>query len=294
MENRNKDQEQLTNELERIVADGTDDNGYEDQSEHAIEPKQFTNENDGLIKNDNGTQLQATVNGEANPEINITKTSSKTPPYNVNGSDELGENGCAMQLQAATNENEHLNHQAIDNTGKENNNVQSNDNRTGGQQNNQRSSNETQHERDNRNTKLRETGSSHTTHLEQELRSPNISQPKGQSPLITTPPELGQVKGKVIVPKQRMQPTNDHDTRSKTGLPKSVPNKFLGSPQAKVNSDTPNFFTPQQGQRKKADVAPVTEDKSAKRSKGNKTSVGSKKQKQGFISENQIEIELDS
>ncbi|KAA6332450.1 MAG: hypothetical protein EZS28_053275, partial [Streblomastix strix] len=45
---------------------------------------------------------------------------------------------------------------------------------------------------------------------------------------------------------------------------------------------------------KKADVVPVTEDKSAKRSKGNKTSAGSMKQKQGFNSDNQIEIEPDS
>ncbi|KAA6364047.1 MAG: hypothetical protein EZS28_040425, partial [Streblomastix strix] len=49
-----------------------------------------------------------------------------------------------------------------------------------------------------------------------------------------------------------------------------------------------------QERRKKADVAPVTEDKSAKHSKGNKTSAGSKKQKQGFNSENQIEIEPDT
>ncbi|KAA6370586.1 MAG: hypothetical protein EZS28_033886, partial [Streblomastix strix] len=74
-ETESDDQEQLTNQIERIVADGTDDNEDNDQSEHAIEPKHFTNGNDGLRKNDSGTQLQATVNGEANPEINITKTS---------------------------------------------------------------------------------------------------------------------------------------------------------------------------------------------------------------------------
>ncbi|KAA6365688.1 MAG: hypothetical protein EZS28_038786, partial [Streblomastix strix] len=88
------DQEQLTNKIERIVADGTDDNEDSDQSEHAIEPKHFTNGNDGLRKNDSGTQLQATVNGKANPEINITKTSANTPPHNVKGSDGLGGNGC--------------------------------------------------------------------------------------------------------------------------------------------------------------------------------------------------------
>ncbi|KAA6382810.1 MAG: hypothetical protein EZS28_021662 [Streblomastix strix] len=130
---------------------------------------------------------------------------------------------------------------------------------------------------------------------EQELRNPNISQSKGQPLLITMPPELGQVKGKVVVPRQRMQPTNDHDTRSKTGQLKSVPRKSLGSPEVRANSDTPSHFIPQKEQRdKKADVAPVTEDKSAKHFQGNKNRAGSKKQKQGFISENQIEIEPDS
>ncbi|KAA6354607.1 MAG: hypothetical protein EZS28_049866, partial [Streblomastix strix] len=83
-ETESEDQEQLTNKIERIVADGTNDNQDNDQSEHAIEPKHFTNGNDGLRENDSGTQLQATVNGEANPEINFTKTSSNTPPHNVN------------------------------------------------------------------------------------------------------------------------------------------------------------------------------------------------------------------
>ncbi|KAA6371513.1 MAG: hypothetical protein EZS28_032957, partial [Streblomastix strix] len=149
-------------------------------------------------------------------------------------------------------------------------------------------------EQDNGKNKPKEIGSSYTTHSEQELRNPNISLPKGQPPLITTPPELGQVKGKVVVPKQRTQPTNDHDTRSKTGQLKSVSNKSLESPEAIANSDPPNHFTSQQEQRKKADVAPVTEHKSVKHSKGNKISAGSKKQKQGFNSENQIDIEPDS
>ncbi|KAA6326723.1 MAG: hypothetical protein EZS28_053912, partial [Streblomastix strix] len=85
-ETESKDQEQLTNELERIVVDGTDDNGDDDQSGHAIEPQHFTNGNDGLRKNDSGTQLQATINGDGNPEINTTKTSANTPPHNINGS----------------------------------------------------------------------------------------------------------------------------------------------------------------------------------------------------------------
>ncbi|KAA6388118.1 MAG: hypothetical protein EZS28_016355 [Streblomastix strix] len=99
-ETESEDQKQLTNELERIVADGTYDNEDNDQSEHAIEPKHLTNGNDGLRKNDSGTQLQATVNGEANSEINITKTSANTPPHNVNGSYGLGGTGCRTQLNA--------------------------------------------------------------------------------------------------------------------------------------------------------------------------------------------------
>ncbi|KAA6395737.1 MAG: hypothetical protein EZS28_008739 [Streblomastix strix] len=159
---------------------------------------------------------------------------------------------------------------------------------------NQGSNNETQHEQDKGNNKPREIGSPHTTHSEQELRNPNISLPKCQPPLITTLPELGQVKGKIVVPKRRIQPINDHDTGRKSGQLKSVPNKSLGSPEARANSDTSNHFTPQQEREKKADVALVTEDKPVKHSKGNKTSAGSKKQKQGFNSENQIEIEPDS
>ncbi|KAA6358721.1 MAG: hypothetical protein EZS28_045753 [Streblomastix strix] len=131
-------------------------------------------------------------------------------------------------------------------------------------------------------------------HSKYELRNPNISLPKGQPPLITTPPELGQVKGKIVVPKQRIQPTNDHDSRNKTGQLQSVSNKFLESPEARANSDSSNHVTSQQEQRKKADVAPVTEDKSGKHSKGNKISAGSMKQKQRFNSENLKEIEPDS
>ncbi|KAA6358019.1 MAG: hypothetical protein EZS28_046453, partial [Streblomastix strix] len=202
-----------------------------------------------------------------------------------------GGNGCGTQLQAATNDNGHENHQAIDNTGNEDNNEQANDNRTGEQQqlNSQESNNETQHQQNRVNNKPGEIGSPHTSHPEQEVRNPNTSQPKVQPPLITKPPELGQVKGKVVVPKQKIQQVNEHDTRSKTGQSKS-----LGSPEARANSDTLNHFTPQQEQRKKADVALVTVDKSVKHSKGHKTSVGSKKQKQVFNSDNQIEIEPDS
>ncbi|KAA6395589.1 MAG: hypothetical protein EZS28_008888 [Streblomastix strix] len=136
-ETESKDQEQLTNEFEKIVADETDDNGDDDQSEHAIEPKHFFNRNDGLRKKDRGTQLQATVNREANHKINNAKISTNTPHHNVNGSEGLGGNGCGTQLQAATNENGYENHEAIDNTDRENNNEQTNDNRQAGKLNNQ-------------------------------------------------------------------------------------------------------------------------------------------------------------
>ncbi|KAA6354679.1 MAG: hypothetical protein EZS28_049793, partial [Streblomastix strix] len=141
VETEREGQEQLARELERIIADGTDYNGENDQSEHAIEPKHFTNGNDGLRGNDSGTQLQATVNGEANPEINITKISANTTPRDVNRSDGLGGNGCGTQLQAVTNVNGHENQQSIDNTGNEDNNEQANENRIGGQQQNNQGSN---------------------------------------------------------------------------------------------------------------------------------------------------------
>ncbi|KAA6374004.1 MAG: hypothetical protein EZS28_030467 [Streblomastix strix] len=89
-ETESKDKQQLTNELERIIADGTDDNGDENQSEGTIELKHFNNENDRLRKNDSGTQLKATVTGNANPEINITKISANTSLHNVNGLNGLG------------------------------------------------------------------------------------------------------------------------------------------------------------------------------------------------------------
>ncbi|KAA6353425.1 MAG: hypothetical protein EZS28_051049, partial [Streblomastix strix] len=143
----------------------------------------------------------------------IAKISTNALPHNANGSDGLGENSCGTQLQAATNEKKYLNRQAIDNTGNESNNEQTNDNRTGGKQNDQASNNESQHEQevklqDNGNIQLRETGLSHTTHSEQKLSNPNIPQSKGQPPLITTPPELGQVKRKIVVPNKGFnQPT---------------------------------------------------------------------------------------
>ncbi|KAA6317437.1 MAG: hypothetical protein EZS28_055100, partial [Streblomastix strix] len=88
-ETEGNDQKQLTNELEKIIADGTDDNEDINQSEHTIEPKYFINGKDRFRRNDSGTQLQATVKGETNPEINITKISASTPVHNVNRSDRL-------------------------------------------------------------------------------------------------------------------------------------------------------------------------------------------------------------
>ncbi|KAA6384168.1 MAG: hypothetical protein EZS28_020303 [Streblomastix strix] len=154
--------------------------------------------------------------------------------------------------------------------------------------------NETQPEQDNDNTKQGEIGSYHTTHPEQVLRNLYILLPKSQTHLITTLLELSQVKGKVVVPKQRIQPTNDHNTRSKTSQPKSVPDKSLRNPKAGANSDTLNHFIPQQEQRKKADVAQMTENKSTKHFKGIKISAETKKQKQRFNFENKIEIEPNS
>ncbi|KAA6402145.1 MAG: hypothetical protein EZS28_002333 [Streblomastix strix] len=175
-----------------------------------------------------------------NPEIMIIETSANTPLHNVNGSDGLGLNGCGAQQQVVSNNNEHLNHQAIENTGNESNNEQTNDNQTVESELNQGSNNESQHEyetklHDNGNTKLREIGSSHTSHPEQELRNPNISQSKGQPPLITIPPELGQVRVKVVVPKQEVQQTNDHDIRSKINI-KQYGEKIQIQPQLKKTS----------------------------------------------------------
>ncbi|KAA6399970.1 MAG: hypothetical protein EZS28_004509 [Streblomastix strix] len=187
-ETQSKNQKQLSNKQEIIVAVGTNDNEDNDQSEHAIKPKNFTNGNDGLRKNDSGTQLQATVNGEAKPKISITQISTNTPPHNVFGSDRLVGNV---------------------------------------------------------------TGSLRTTLSEQELGNQNISYSRSQPPLIAIPPELDQVKGKIVVPKQRMQPNNDLDTRSNTGQPKTVADKSLGNPEPRANIDISKYFIFQQEQRKR-------------------------------------------
>ncbi|KAA6390818.1 MAG: hypothetical protein EZS28_013656 [Streblomastix strix] len=141
---------------------------------------------------------------------------------------------------------------AIDNTGNENNNEQAVDNRIRGQQqNNQGPCNKIQHKQDSLNNKPEEIGSLHTTHSEKELRNPNTSQPKGQPPLITTPPKVSQIKGKIVVPKLRMQLTNDYDTRNKTGMPKSKPDKSLGSVDLRAIAFSLNDITLQQEQKKR-------------------------------------------
>ncbi|KAA6315657.1 MAG: hypothetical protein EZS28_055385, partial [Streblomastix strix] len=166
---RYNDQEQRTNEKRKIIADGSEGNENEDQSEHTIESKRFNNGNDSLIKNDSGMQLQITANGESNPKINVTKSSSNTKHHNVNGSDEIEGNGCRMQLQEATNENRHENNQTIDNSVNINDNEQANDSRIGGQQqNNQRSNNEIQHKQDSLNNKSEEIRSPHIHDKESE------------------------------------------------------------------------------------------------------------------------------
>ncbi|KAA6389904.1 MAG: hypothetical protein EZS28_014566 [Streblomastix strix] len=89
LETQREDQEQLTNKLEKTVTEGLNDNGEEDQSEHAIEPKHITNRNEGFRRNNSGTQFRDTVNGEANTEINITKISTNTQLHNENESKRL-------------------------------------------------------------------------------------------------------------------------------------------------------------------------------------------------------------
>ncbi|KAA6394068.1 MAG: hypothetical protein EZS28_010401 [Streblomastix strix] len=91
-----------------------------------------------------------------------------------------------------------------------------------------------------------------------------------------------------------MRLTNDHETRRKTGQIKSVPDISIQNPEARANSYTLNHSIPQLEQRKKTEDAPVSEVKSTKHSKGNKTSARSKKQKQGSNSEFWIEIKSES
>ncbi|KAA6356591.1 MAG: hypothetical protein EZS28_047882, partial [Streblomastix strix] len=241
-EKEGKDHEKLTNELEGIVAQGIDDNRDKNLLKYAIEPKHFTNGNDRLRKNDSGTQLQASVNDEANPEINVTKISANTPPLNVNGSDGLLGNGCGTQSQAVTNENGYPSHHSIDN------NCNANDKKL-----------------------AKDWITSHNPYLKRIKKFKHFLIQK-LAPLIIIPPNLGQVKGKVVVPKQSIQSTNDHDTNNKSGQQKSVPNKSLGILEARANSDTSNHFTLKY-ELKKGICLPVTEDKSAKQSKSNKTGI---------------------
>ncbi|KAA6397257.1 MAG: hypothetical protein EZS28_007211 [Streblomastix strix] len=129
------------------------------------------------------------------------KTSANNPPHNLNGSDRFRGNGCGKQLQAATNENGHQNHNAIDNSSIEDSNEQANDNRIGEQQQNkQRTKNEIQHQRDSVNNNPRKIGPPHTTHSEQKLGNPNISQPKCQPPLIPHLPNQVKLKRKLQFP----------------------------------------------------------------------------------------------
>ncbi|KAA6364154.1 MAG: hypothetical protein EZS28_040319 [Streblomastix strix] len=149
------------NELEIIIADGSDDNGDEDQSEHAIESMNFTNGNDGLRENDSGKQLEVTVNRETNPDINITKISANIQLHNASRLDGFGENSQRTLLQAETNEKGLSNHQAIDNIDNQNNNEQVNENTTDGNKNKYGPSNDDQHKQgtkhqDNRNTEFNE------------------------------------------------------------------------------------------------------------------------------------------
>ncbi|KAA6367397.1 MAG: hypothetical protein EZS28_037075, partial [Streblomastix strix] len=246
-ETESKDQEQLKNRLEKIVADGINDNRDDDQSELAIEHKYFTNGNNGFRRNDCRMQSQATVNVEANPDINITKISASTPLHNVNGSYELGGNGCGTQLLAVTNENGLLNYQAIDNTRNERKTitcklmiVEPKEMKTDKDLAMSINMNKKLNFKSNEKTKLKGIESLHTFHPEQKQEYPNISQSKSQPPLIFTSSELCYVKGKVVVPKHWMQPTNDHDSRSKKAS--QSPNQI--SPQRFQKLEpTPNLLT---------------------------------------------------
>ncbi|KAA6395624.1 MAG: hypothetical protein EZS28_008848 [Streblomastix strix] len=255
-ESGSKDHDQLTNELGKIVGNGTDGKVNENQYEHAIKPKHFIIGNDGLRQKDSKTQLHATVNGEANPEINIIKISANTPPHNVNGSDGLGRNGCEIQQQAPTKENGHENLQTIKNTVNENNNEQANDMIARGNENKLETNNENQHKQETKlqdkgNTKLKGTSSLYTTYSKQELGNSKILQSESQPSSIATPPKLTQVKWKVVVLKQRKQPTTDRDTRSKISFQKSISDKSLRIHEARANFDVPNHYTPQERRRER-------------------------------------------
>ncbi|KAA6387407.1 MAG: hypothetical protein EZS28_017066 [Streblomastix strix] len=80
--------------IDQFVADGTEDNLDNDQSEIAI--AHISNENEGLGKNDCGTQQKVVVNGEANLKNSITKISANVSFCNINGLDEFGGNGCGL------------------------------------------------------------------------------------------------------------------------------------------------------------------------------------------------------
>ncbi|KAA6386465.1 MAG: hypothetical protein EZS28_018008 [Streblomastix strix] len=95
--------------------------------------------------------------------------------------------------------------------------------------------------------------------------------------------DQGQVTGKIEVLRQRLQLINEYDTRSKTNLQIPLANIPLRSFKARANSGSPNHFTIEQELRKKADIAPDSEDLTNKFSKDNKTNVGSKYQKKDRI-----------
>ncbi|KAA6385681.1 MAG: hypothetical protein EZS28_018794 [Streblomastix strix] len=122
-----KDYQIAVGKIEQIDADRIDDSVDNDQSE--IEIVYVTDEDNGLRKNVYGTQFKVVVNGEANPDINITKISINTSFHNVNGPDGLGGNGRGTQLRATINNNGNSNEQIIDNTDNAKDNQQGNDSR---------------------------------------------------------------------------------------------------------------------------------------------------------------------
>ncbi|KAA6374017.1 MAG: hypothetical protein EZS28_030457 [Streblomastix strix] len=112
-ENQNK----LTNEIERTDNDQIDGIIRKGKCVHTTKSKHYTNGNYKLGINDDGMLLQATVNGDANPEVFDIKTSAKTSFNSLNGIDGLGESGSRAQIHAETNEDGDQNRHVIDSTG---------------------------------------------------------------------------------------------------------------------------------------------------------------------------------
>ncbi|KAA6365595.1 MAG: hypothetical protein EZS28_038877, partial [Streblomastix strix] len=193
-------------------------------------------------KNDSGTQLQATVNGEANPEFNITKTSANTPPHNENGSDGLGGNGCGTQLQAATNENGHETiRQSITLAMKTITNkqmtIKSEDS------NNQTVKNLTMKPNINRIVQtIDQERQDHLTQLIPNKKQETQTLHNLKSNLLQSlnPQNQAKQKERLQYLNRRLNKLMNTILERKTGQSKLIPDKSLGSLEARTNSDTLN------------------------------------------------------